>query len=203
MDEEDLGEVGQVVNEQKQQDTLVEIEKQTTEELLELVQSGDQFYLGGSITLKYQPSNMANLNLYCICKEKKLTSDWIACDSCENWFHSDCISPSTDDDYYCEKCINWAKQKISFVENTNYKNSLEDIIPKDSDYLRVGDFIIAASFCSDMIQYVQENTVTKTMIVKLINILQRIPFNFQNHLCALYQRLYVSIYLNKILENKL
>ena len=72
--------------EQAEQEALRDIEKETAEGLLELVQSGDQSHLGGSITLKYQPSNMANLNLYCVCKEKKFTT-WIACDSCENWFH--------------------------------------------------------------------------------------------------------------------
>ena len=62
------------------------------------------------------------------------------------------------------------------------------------------DYAAAASFCSDIIDYAQNNTVSKPFLIKLINLLQKIPINFQKHLSLLYKRLYISIFLNKILE---
>ena len=60
-----------------------------------------------------------------------------------------------------------------FVDNKENitKDLIEEIIPEDCSYFTILDFIITASFCSDIIRFIEankDNSVTKSMVVQLI-----------------------------------
>lgn len=53
--------------------------------------------------------NWKNAPVYCFCRKPDMNCFMIACDSCSEWFHGDCINISekmakTIRVWYCEKC---------------------------------------------------------------------------------------------------
>ncbi|CAI2381295.1 unnamed protein product [Moneuplotes crassus] len=145
---------------------------------------------------------------YCICgitEDEDQEGFMICCESCENWYHGECVGISSQQgtqikEYFCERCTKWQEKRENFIYSISHSKSsdielLEKfekgssmLIPEAPFGFRLIDFIIIAEAWSRLADVLQNSSRNNSEITAHLRIIEKIPINCGSRVQTLIQK---------------